>query len=122
MTIIAGELDAASLAARLSRAEAVQVSPIVIYEVALGLARLGKTSIDEAMGLLDSFLDKTKAEVLALDAAVRRDAVVAFERFGKGRHPAGLNTGDCFAYACAQSLDVPLLCKDDFPQTDLTLA
>jgi ribonuclease VapC len=43
--------------------------------------------------------------------------------YGRGRHKAALNFGDCFAYACAKTLDVPLLCKgDDFPQTDIKLA
>jgi ribonuclease VapC len=47
----------------------------------------------------------------------------AFLRFGKGRHPAGLNYGDCFAYALAKSLDVPLLFKgDDFGRTDILVA
>jgi len=47
-------------------------------------------------------------------------AIDAFERFGKGRHPAALNFGDCFAYACARRFGVPLLYKgDDFPQTDI---
>jgi len=44
-------------------------------------------------------------------------------RFGKGRHPAGLNLGDCFSYALARVLDEPLLFKgDDFPRTDVTAA
>lgn len=47
----------------------------------------------------------------------------AFLRFGKGRHPAGLNYGDCFSYALAKSLDVPLLFKgDDFGRTDILVA
>lgn len=50
-------------------------------------------------------------------------AAEAFERFGKGRHPAALNFGDCMAYAVAKSLDAPLLFKgDDFAQTDIRTA
>ena len=46
-----------------------------------------------------------------------------FRRFGKGRHRAGLNFGDCCAYALAKTLDVPLLFKgDDFPLTDIRRA
>jgi ribonuclease VapC len=49
-------------------------------------------------------------------------AVDAFLRFGKGRHPAGLNLGDCLTYAVARLADEPLLCLgDDFAQTDLEL-
>jgi ribonuclease VapC len=47
-------------------------------------------------------------------------ALQAFERYGKGRHPARLNMGDCFAYACAKTNDARLLYKgDDFSKTDL---
>jgi ribonuclease VapC len=47
----------------------------------------------------------------------------AFHDFGKGRHPAGLNFGDCFAYALAKTLGEPLLFKgDDFKKTDITSA
>ena len=47
----------------------------------------------------------------------------AFRRYGKGRHPAALNMGDCFAYAIAKGAGMPLLCVgDDFAKTDLTIA
>ncbi len=47
-------------------------------------------------------------------------ALGAFARFGKGRHPARLNMGDCFAYACARQLKLPLLYKrDDFALADI---
>lgn len=46
----------------------------------------------------------------------------AFDRFGKGRHPAGLNYGDCFSYAVSKVLDAPLLFKGgDFSQTDVKI-
>ena len=54
---------------------------------------------------------------------IGRTAIKAFDRFGRGRHPARLNMGDCFAYACAKTLAVPLLFKDDdFSQTDVAIA
>jgi ribonuclease VapC len=50
-------------------------------------------------------------------------ALDAFRRYGKGRHPAALNFGDCFAYACAKHHKVPLLHKgNDFSQTDILTA
>jgi len=50
-------------------------------------------------------------------------AVEAWLRYGKGRHPAGLNFGDCMAYATARVAGRPLLCTgEDFPRTDLELA
>ena len=55
------------------------------------------------------------------DAA--RAAIGAWARFGKGRHPAALNFGDCFAYACARLGGQPLLFKgDDFGRTDIAVA
>lgn len=51
------------------------------------------------------------------------EAVSAFRRFGKGRHPAALNFGDCFSYALAKAEGVPLLFKgDDFSKTDIVPA
>ena len=52
-----------------------------------------------------------------------RSAAEAFARYGKGRHPAGLNFGDCMSYALAKSLDAPLLYKgEDFARTDIRSA
>ena len=60
---------------------------------------------------------------MPIDAACGQAAVAAFDRFGKGRHAAALNLGDCFAYACAHLHQVALLCKgEDFPQTDIMIA
>jgi ribonuclease VapC len=123
LAIIAREPEADSLRERLGKADTVHVSPIVIYETVLGLARIGRLSISEATGLLDRFLAQVRAKPMAIGSETGRDALDAFERFGKGRHPARLNMGDCFAYACARALDVPLLCKgDDFSRTDIIVA
>ena len=72
-------------------------------------------------------VDRTRAEYgLAIrDVDVRQMTIAceAMVRFGKGRHPARLNFGDCFSYALARSLDMPLLFKgEDFTHTDLTPA
>ena len=123
IAIIAREDDAASLTARLDRADTVFTSPIAVYESVLGLARVSGTSIADATAVLDRFLAEVNATIVPIDASHGRAAIAAFARFGKGRHGAALNLGDCFAYACARTLDVPLLCKgDDFPQTDIGIA
>ena len=58
-----------------------------------------------------------------LGSAFAGESVDAFIRFGKGRHPAGLNFGDCISYALAQSMGLPLLYKgDDFAKTDIVSA
>jgi ribonuclease VapC len=123
IAIIAREGDAAALAGRLRQANEVHTSPIAVYETVLGLARLGQISIQEAQAVLDRFLREIRAQNMPITVEIGRNALSAFERYGRGRHPAALNMGDCFAYACARQLDIPLLFKgDDFPLTDITIA
>jgi ribonuclease VapC len=123
VAIIARESEAAALAGRLRQASEVHTSPIAVYEAALGLARVGNTSIQDAQIVLEQFLVQVRAQIMPISAEVGRLAIAAFDRFGRGRHAARLNMGDCFAYACARVLDMPLLFKgDDFPLTDITVA
>ena len=123
IAILMGESDAAALAARLGQARKIYFSPIALYEAVAGLARAGNFSIADAQEVLDRFLAEITSETIAIDGDIARAAVHAFDRYGKGRHPAALNLGDCFAYACAKKLDVAILAKgDDFPHTDLALA
>jgi ribonuclease VapC len=77
----------------------------------------------EGLRDLDHFIERAGIEVVDVDIEQGNEARRAHRRFGKGRHPAGLNYGDCFAYALARVLGEPLLFKgDDFSQTDLTPA
>jgi ribonuclease VapC len=69
---------------------------------------------------LDLFLHRTKIEIVAVDAEQFSIARFAWRKFGKGRHSAALNFGDCFAYALTKTSSEPLLAKgEDFRQTDL---
>lgn len=69
---------------------------------------------------LDRFLPRVSIELIPLDLAQGQLARSAFSRFGKGRHRAALNYGDCFSYAAAITLGEPLLCKGDaFIHTDV---
>ena len=69
---------------------------------------------------LDLLIHKAAIEVVAVDAAQVEMARHGFRAFGKGRHPAGLNYGDCFAYALSRTSGEPLLFKeDDFSRTDV---
>lgn len=69
---------------------------------------------------LDRFLDRAKIELVPVDLEQGRSARSAYSRFGKGRHPAALNFGDCFSYALADVVGEPILFKgDDFSKTDL---
>ena len=71
----------------------------------------------------DALLETLRVETVPLSADHARLAIDAFRHFGKGRHPAGLNFGDCFSYALARATGEPLLFKgDDFAQTDIKRA
>jgi ribonuclease VapC len=69
---------------------------------------------------LDLLLYRAAIEIVAVDHDQVEIARIAWRRFGKGRHPAGLNYGDCFAYALAKTRRLPLLYQgDDFSRTDV---
>src|SRR3977135_745644 len=69
---------------------------------------------------LDLLIAKAQSSLVSVDEDQAHLARRAFQKYGKGRHPAGLNFGDCFSYALARALDEPLLFKgNDFPQTDV---
>lgn len=73
-----------------------------------------------AVGLLDHWLGLPHVETLAFDGTLERIAASAYERFGRGLHPAKLNFGDCMSYAVAVHHDAPLLFKGgDFGRTDV---
>ncbi len=72
---------------------------------------------------LDDLVASFDAQIIALDHTVANLAIGAFRRYGKGRHKAALNFGDCLVYATAKHLDLPLLYKgEDFSITDLESA
>ena len=90
---------------------------------ALETAILVESRRGEAAGReLDLFLHRTKVEIVAVDAEQFSMARFAWRKFGKGRHAAALNFGDCFAYALTKTSSEPLLAKgEDFQRTDLQL-
>jgi ribonuclease VapC len=122
VAIIAMEDDAASLTARLGQARKVHTSAVAVFETAAGLARIANAPVSDALAVTERFLGEINAEVVPIGTSIAREAVAAFARYGRGRHRAALNMGDCFAYACARSLGVPLLFKgNDFTQTDIAI-
>lgn len=77
----------------------------------------------EGLRDLDLLIAKAGIEIAAVDAEQAQIARQAYRRFGKGRHPASLNFGDCFAYALAEARQEPLLYKgEDFTRTDIPSA
>ncbi len=74
----------------------------------------------EGLRDFDLFIAKAGIELAPVDADQAHIARQAFREYGKGRHPAGLNFGDCFSYALARATGLPLLFKgNDFAQTDI---
>lgn len=114
VALILGEPAASWVQFRLETAEARLISAASMVELGVVLeARRRPFAVAEVA----SSLDLAIVDVTPWHAEV---AVDAFRRFGKGRHRAGLNLGDCFSYALASVAMVPLLCLgDDFTQTDL---
>lgn len=96
------------------------ISAATILELAIVIeARLGEAGAAE----LDLWLYKAGVEIVAVDAEQIAVARRAWRAFGKGRHPASLNYGDCFSYALAKTRSEPLLYKgDDFSRTDIEAA
>lgn len=119
VAIILGEPGGDELAAYLEGALA-RLMPTAI-RVELGLvieARLWPSGQD----VVDRFLRDAKIDIVSVDAELADRAVSAWRRYGKGRHPAGLNFGDCFTYALAERTGHPVLCTgNDFAATDLTV-
>jgi ribonuclease VapC len=118
--MLVDERDARELLARLQNATTRITSPLAVWETVLAVARILGLEIDAAHEAVEEFLVLTRITVEPVPADARRGAIEAFARFGKGRHPAALNFGDCFAYAGARLASLPLLYKgDDFPLTDI---
>ncbi|WP_058554306.1 type II toxin-antitoxin system VapC family toxin [Thiohalocapsa sp. ML1] len=97
-----------------------RISTATLVEIGIVIeARYGADGVRD----LDLFLAEASIEPIAVDAKQAQTAREAFRRFGKGRHPAALNFGDCFSYALSRVLDEPLLFKGlDFSQTDIDVA
>jgi ribonuclease VapC len=110
-----------ALASRLHAASSRVLS--VAGWVELSLVVAGRHGDETTLAFLDRFLQAAAIELHPVDEPQARLAREAFLRFGKGRHPAGLNFGDCFSYALARTLDAPLLfVGDDFGRTDVRAA
>ena len=120
LAIFLDEPEAADLERRIAADPVRLISAATLVEAAIAIeARLGDPGGRE----FDLWLHRLDAETVPVDAEQAEMARRAWRRFGKGRHPAGLNYGDCFAYALAATRGEPLLFKgDDFSRTDLPTA
>lgn len=120
VAILVEEQEMRDLLAKMNRASYRAVSgPILVESVMVLTGRLRA----DATTVLSEFLQEFEISLVPFVDAHWREAANAFRRFGKGRHPASLNLGDCMAYATAKVAGLPLLfVGNDFPKTDLDLA
>lgn len=108
------------LVAKLRAAETVGIGTPTLTEAGMVLSARLKI---ESQALLDRFLHDFRVTPVDFGQQHWREALEAFRRFGKGRHPAALNFGDCMSYAIARLAGHPLLfVGDDFPRTDIESA
>jgi ribonuclease VapC len=120
VSIILDEEDASKLAHTIEKADVVYVTPIVVYESTMAVARSRIMSVEQASEIVQRFCNALNAQAAIITGDMAIGALSAASRFGKGRHKASLNMGDCFSYAAAKALNIPLLFKgNDFGHTDI---
>lgn len=118
--IVAGEDDADALADLLDTDDERLCSAVAVWETVAGLRRAHALSIPAAREGVGRFLEAGAFRFVGIGERELELALDAYARYGKGRHRAALNMGDCFAYACAKANRAKLLYKgDDFVHTDL---
>jgi ribonuclease VapC len=120
LAVLFDEPERDQLVALLVDADDALISAATLVEASIVMhARTGAGGVAD----LDELLAAVAARCVAVDQTQAHLARDAFARYGKGRAAAGLNFGDCFAYALAKSTDRPLLYKGtDFAQTDMRSA
>lgn len=117
VALLRNESEAQDIARALADANGCLLSAVSYLEAAMVL--IGKTGAG-AVDDLDALIEQADIEVIPFDLRQSKLAQAAFLRFGKGRHPAALNFGDCAAYALASERALPLLFKgDDFAKSDI---
>ena len=119
LAILQGEPERRSFVEAIESADSVRMSVANFVETSIVIeSRYGAEGLHD----LDRFISRAGIELIPVDQEQGQLARSAFSRFGKGRHRAGLNYGDCFSYAAAIHLGEPLLSKgDDFVHTDVPI-
>jgi ribonuclease VapC len=119
VAVILGEPGGEELAGHLEDALTRMMPAAIRVELDIVIeARLGPAGQD----VVDRFLRDARIDIVSVDADLADRAMSGWRRYGKGRHPAGLNFGDCFTYALAERTGRPILCTgDDFAATDIAV-
>lgn len=121
IAILRLEPEADAFLQRIVDAESIEMSAVSAMEVALVLA--GARGDPTVWAPLDELVERAGIRIVPFDTEQARLARTAFLRFGKGRHPAGLNLGDCATYALAAVRRAQVLFKgDEIGRTDLPAA
>src|SRR5436309_11634975 len=119
MAIVKKEPEWRTFIRMISRAAAPLISPVNWYEAAVNVEKYAPRNIR----VVEIIVQKLAIRIVPVDETQMRVAHAAWKRYGKGRHRAQLNMGDCFAYALAQETGEPLLYKGkDFVHTDVASA
>jgi ribonuclease VapC len=119
IAILLGEQEAEHFSKQLVNTNEIYISAVSIVESSMVIEyKRGELGAKE----YDALLDIIMPTIVAFDSQQADLARTAWRQYGKGRHPAKLNFGDCCSYALAKHLNHPLLFKgDDFSKTDLVL-
>ena len=120
VAILKREEERDAFAGIIAASEACFFSTVGYLEASMVIVGRGRPQLTDE---LDGLLTELAIELVPFDRAQALGSRAAFIRFGKGRHPAGLNFGDCVSYALARSRGLPLLYKGtDFAKTDVISA
>jgi ribonuclease VapC len=120
IALITGEEGADALADRLQAAPRRLCSALSVWETVASLCRSYAFSVPDAQAHVQRFIEAADLRFIGIGEREFEIAIDAYARFGKGRHPAALNMGDCYAYASAKANRAALLFKgDDFTKTDV---
>lgn len=123
IAIIAGETEANQFSDILEADDIRLCSALSVWETVAGLCHSYTFSVQSARDHVRRFLDAGDFKFVEIGEAEFEIATDANAQFGKGRHPAKLNMGDCYSYACAKTNGAELLFKgDDFSKTDIAVA
>jgi len=123
VAILLKEPDADELSRRLRRADVLRMSTASFLEAAIVLDQRANLQPDDPADRLSELLRRSRIELVPFTEGHAQIARIAYRRYGRKRHPAQLNFGDCISYALAKILDEPLLFKGtDFSLTDVRVA